>query len=283
VSQPEPAKCPKSERATKIIQTVNKKEEDMSPVLKDKVAVITGAGRGLGRAFALRFAEEGAKLFLPDISLERAEGVVKEIKSKGGEAVAIETDISDEKATQKMAEKVMQQYGRVDILVNNAAIWYGVDITPWDAWTVEDWDRIFSVNVKGTWLCCKAIAPLMAKQSRGKILNVASNVAKVPAAQLFLPYSCSKGAVYTLTHALARALGPSGINVNAIAPGYTASEASLAQRDSATIFEIATGEQSIKKRLQPTDLVGVVVFLASEDSDLISGQVIFVDGGTVIM
>jgi 3-oxoacyl-[acyl-carrier protein] reductase len=149
VSQPEPAKCPKSERATKIIQTVNKKEEDMSPVLKDKVAVITGAGRGLGRAFALRFAEEGAKLFLPDISLERAEGVVKEIKSKGGEAVAIETDISDEKATQKMAEKVMQQYGRVDILVNNAAIWYGVDITPWDAWTVEDWDRIFSVNVRG--------------------------------------------------------------------------------------------------------------------------------------
>jgi NAD(P)-dependent dehydrogenase (short-subunit alcohol dehydrogenase family) len=123
----------------------------------------------------------------------------------------------------------------------------------------------------------------MAKQSRGKIINVASNVARVPAAQLFLPYSCSKGAVYTLTHALARALGPSGINVNAIAPGYTASEASLAQRDSATIFEIATGEQSIKKRLQPTDLVGVVVFLASEDSDLISGQVIFVDGGTVIM
>ena len=147
--------------------------------LDGKVAVITGAGRGLGRAFALRFAEEGAKLFLPDISLERAEGVVKEIKSKGGEAVAIETDISDEKATQKMAEKVMQQYGRVDILVNNAAIWYGVDITPWDAWTVEDWDRIFSVNVRGTWLCCKAIAPLMAKQSRGKIINVASNVAKV--------------------------------------------------------------------------------------------------------
>ena len=255
----------------------------MSPVLKDKVAIITGAGRGLGRAFALRFAEEGAKLFLPDISLERAESVVKEMKAEGGEAVAIETDISDEKATQKMAEKVMHHYGRADILVNNAAIWYGVDVTPWDAWTVEDWDRIFSVNVRGTWLVCKAIAPLMAKQSRGKIINVASNVARVPAAQLFLPYSCSKGAVYTLTHALARALGPSGINVNAIAPGYTASEASLAQRDSETIFEIATGEQSIKKRLQPTDLVGVVVFLASEDSNLISGQVIFVDGGTVIM
>jgi len=255
----------------------------MSGALKDKVAIITGAGRGIGRAFALRFAREGAKLLLPDISLERARGTVKEIKAKGGEAVAMEADISDENATKKMAEKVIQEYGRVDILVNNAAIWYGLDITPWDAWTVEEWDRIFAVNVRGTWLCCKAIAPLMIKQKRGKIINIASNVAKVPAAQLFLPYSLSKGAIYTLTHALARALGASGINVNAIAPGYVASEASLAQRDSEKIFEIATSEQSIRKRLQPTDLIGTAVFLASEDSDLISGQVIYVDGGTVML
>jgi NAD(P)-dependent dehydrogenase (short-subunit alcohol dehydrogenase family) len=255
----------------------------MSPVLKDKVAIITGGGRGIGRAFALRFAEEGAKLLLPDISLERAEGVAKEIKAKGGEAVAMETDISDENATKKMAEKVMQQYGKVDILINNAAIWYGLNITPWDSWTVADWDRIFSVNVKGTWLCCKAIAPLMVRQSKGKIINIASNVAQVPAAQLFLPYSLTKGAIYTLTHALARALGPSGINVNAIAPGYTASEASLAQTDSEKIFEIATSEQSIRKRLQPADLVGTAVFLASDASDLISGQVIYIDGGTVML
>jgi len=255
----------------------------MSPLLKDKVAIITGAGRGIGRALALRYAEEGAQLFLPDISLERAESVVDEIRAKGGEATAMETDISDENATGKMAEEVVQQYGKVDILVNNAAIWYGLNITPWNAWTVEEWDRIFSVNVRGTWLCCKAIAPLMIKQSRGKIINVASNVAKVPAAQLFLPYSCSKGAVYTLTHALAKALGPSGINVNAIAPGYVASEASLAQMDSEKIFEIATSEQSIQKRLQPTDLVGAAVFLASEDSDFISGQVIYIDGGTVTL
>ena len=255
----------------------------MSLALEDRVAIITGAGRGLGRAFALRFAEEGAKLLLPDISLERAEGTAKEIRAKGGEAIAMETDISDENATKKMAEKVMQQYGKVDILLNNAAIWYGLNMTPWDAWTVDEWNRIFSVNVKGTWLCCKAIAPLMIKASRGKIINVASNVAKVPAAQLFLPYSCSKGAVYTLTHALARALGPSGINVNAIAPGYTASEASLAQTDSEKIFEIATSEQSIQKRLQPADLVGTAVFLASADSDLISGQVFYIDGGTVML
>jgi 3-oxoacyl-[acyl-carrier protein] reductase len=256
----------------------------MSPVLKDKVAIITGAGRGIGRAFALRFAEEGAKLMLPDISLERAESVANEIKAKGGEAVAIKTDISDEKATKKMAEKVMQQYGKVDILINNAAIWYGLEITPWDAWTVEEWDRIFAVNVRGTWLCCKAIAPLMIKQKKGKIINIASAVAKdAGAVQLWLPYSCSKGAVYTLTHALARALGSSGINVNSIAPGYTASEASFAQVGSEKTTKLATADRAIQRPEEPADLVGTAVFLASADSDFITGQVIYVDGGTVML
>ena len=255
----------------------------MSPVLKDKVAIITGAGRGIGREFALRYAKEGAKLLLPDISLERAEGVVKEIRAKGGEAVAMEADISDENATQKMAEKVIEQYGRVDVLVNNAAIWYGVEAIPWDAWKVADWDRILGVNVKGTWLCCKAIAPLMIKQSSGRIINIASIVARVPDAHYFLPYSCSKGAVYTLTHALARALGPSGINVNAIAPGLVATEASLSKAGIDDIFVGATSGQSIQRREEAADLVGTAVFLASADSDFITGQVIYVDGGTVML
>ncbi|OGO22557.1 MAG: hypothetical protein A2144_02410 [Chloroflexi bacterium RBG_16_50_9] len=255
----------------------------MSPVLKDKVAIITGAGRGIGRAFALRFAEEGARLLLPDISLERAEDAVKEIRAKGGEAVATETDISDEKATKNMAETVMKEYGKVDILINNAAIWYGLDSRPWDAWTVEEWDRIFAVNVRGTWLCCKAIAPLMLKKASGKIINVASGIPMVPAAQLQLPYACSKGTVYTLTHALARSLGPSGINVNAIAPGYTASEASLRQKGSEKGFELSILGQSLHRREEPVDLVGTAVFLASKDADFITGQVIYVDGGTVML
>jgi NAD(P)-dependent dehydrogenase (short-subunit alcohol dehydrogenase family) len=252
-------------------------------MLKDKVAIITGGGRGIGRAFALRFAEEGAKILIPDISLKRAESVVKEIKDKGGDASATTTDISNEKAVLEMAKTVMQQYGRVDILVNNAAIWFGINMTPWDTWTVDEWDNIFKVNVRGTWMCCKAIAPLMIKQSKGKIINIASNVARVPAAQFFMPYSCSKGAIYTFTHALARALGSSGINVNAIGPGYTATEASLAQTDSNKIFEIATSDQSIQRQEQPADLVGTAVYLASSDSDFVSGQIIFVDGGTVIL
>ncbi len=255
----------------------------MASILKDKVAIITGAGRGLGKAFALRYAEEGAKLFLPDISLERAEATAGEINKKGGEAAAMLTDISDEKAIQKMAEEVMKRYGKADILVNNAAIWYGLNITPWDGWTVADWERIFKVNVIGTWLCCKAIAPLMVKAGKGKIINIASNVAQVPAAQAFLPYACSKGTVYTFTHAMARALGGSGINVNAIAPGYTATEASLGQNDSDGTFKLATGEQTIQRREEPQDLLGAAVFLASAESDFITGQVLYVDGGTVML
>ena len=255
----------------------------MSPVLEDKVAIITGAGRGIGRAFALRFAEEGAKLLLPDISLERAESAAKEIRAKGGEAVAMETDISDENATQKMAENVMQLYGKVDILINNAAMWYGIDARPWDAWTVEEWDKTFAVNVRGTWLCCKAIAPLMIKQSKGKIINIASDIAKIPAAQFLLAYACSKGAVYTLTHSLARALGPSGINVNAIAPGLTATEAALTKSDIEHAIESTIKAQCIKRREETKDLEGTAVFLASADSDFITGQIIIVNGGNVMV
>ena len=255
----------------------------MSQVLKDKVAVITGASRGLGKAFALKYAEEGAKLLLTTTSLERAQGTVKEIKAKGGVVALMEADVSVESDTKKIADKVIKQYGKVDILINNAGIWYGLNITPWDAWKVEDWERILKVNVIGTWLCCKAIAPLMVKAGKGKIINIASNIAQVPAANLFMPYSCSKGALYTFTHALARALGGSGVNVNAIAPGYTASEASLNQQGSDKIFEIATGEQTMHRRGLPADMVGVAVFLASSDSDFITGQTYYVDGGTVML
>lgn len=255
----------------------------MSPVLKDKVAIITGASRGLGRAFAVRFAEEGARLLLTTTDLKRAGGTVEEIKSKGGEVAIMKADISVESDTRKIAEKVMKQYGRVDILVNNAAIWFGIRAKPWHMWTEEEWDRIFSVNVKGTWMVCKAIAPLMVKAGKGKIINIASNVARVGGAHVFMPYACGKGAIYTMTHALAHALGPSNINVNAVAPGFTATEASLDMSGPDKSFKNATSGQSIPRREEPGDLVGATVFLASADSDFISGQVIYVDGGTVML
>jgi len=255
----------------------------MSPVLQDKVAIITGASRGLGKAFALRFAREGAKLLLTTTNLERAAETEKEIKAKGGEVTFIKADISVAGDTRKIADKVMETYGRADILVNNAAIWFGIRAKPWHLWTEEEWDRIFSVNVKGTWMVCKAIAPLMEKQKKGKIINIASNVARVGGAPVFMPYACGKGAIYTMTHALAHALGKSNINVNAVAPGFTATEASLDMTGGGASFDAAASGQSIPRREEPEDLVGAVLFLASADSDFISGQVIYVDGGTVML
>jgi 3-oxoacyl-[acyl-carrier protein] reductase len=255
----------------------------MSGVLKDKVAIITGSSRGFGKVFALRFAQEGAKLLLTTTSLERARGTVEEVKAKGGEVAIVEADISREDDGKKIADKVMQQYGRVDVLVNNAAIWYGLNAKPWDVWTVKEWDQMFTVNVRGNWLVCKAIAPLMTKQKKGKIINIASDVFKVPDSQWFLPYALTKSAIYTMTQALAAALGPSGINVNAVAPGYTATEASLGQQGSEKLFESVVAAQMIKRREEPQDVAGAVVFLASAESDLITGQTIMVDGGHVML
>ena len=189
------------------------------PKLQDKVAVITGGGRGLGKAFALKYAEEGAKLFIPDISLERALETVAEIKANGGDATATLCDISDEKSVADMADALKKAYGKADILVNNAAIWAGLNITPWDAWTTADWERILKVNVIGTWLVCKAVVPLMGQGS--KIINIASNVAQVPAAQVFMPYACSKAGLVALTRNLALELAPRRLRVNAGRPADT--------------------------------------------------------------
>jgi 3-oxoacyl-[acyl-carrier protein] reductase len=255
----------------------------MSDRLKDKVAIITGAGRGLGKAFALRFAEEGAKLLLPDISLERAQQTAKEITAKGGKAVAMLTDISDEKSCKKMADEVMAQYGRVDILLNNAALYGGVEQQQWDSWDVAMWDKMFRINVTGTYLACKAVAPLMIKAGKGKIINIASDVFKVTGGWHFMPYAASKAAVYSLTQSLARALGPSGINVNSIAPGYTATEASLGQSTSVQTFDGTIEAQALKRREEPSDLVGAAVFLASADADFITGHYLVVNGGSVMV
>jgi 3-oxoacyl-[acyl-carrier protein] reductase len=258
----------------------------MSPIfqkLEGKVAVITGAGRGLGKLMALRFSQEGARLLLPDINLANAENTVREVNIGGGEAAAMKVDISNEKMTLQIADRVIALYGKVDILVNNAAMIYDVSARPWDAWTVDDWNRMFAVNVTGTWLTCKAIAPLMIKQSRGKIINIASDVARLPASQLFLTYACSKAAVWTLTQGLAAALGPSHINVNAIAPGRMATEAGLQGDESGAGFERTVATQIIKKRGEPADMLGAAVFLASADSDYLTGQVLILDGGALML
>jgi NAD(P)-dependent dehydrogenase (short-subunit alcohol dehydrogenase family) len=161
----------------------------------------------------------------------------KMIRNQGGQAVAMETDIADEALTQAVGDKVMSVYGRVDILLNNAALSYGIEPRPWNEWTVELWDQFFAINTRGTWLVCKAIAPLMEQQKKGKIINLASDVVKLPPSSFLLLYACSKAAIHQITQCLARSLGPSGICVNSIAPGLTATEATLIQPDSDKMFE----------------------------------------------
>ena len=250
--------------------------------LKDKVAIITGAGRGIGRAYALRFTEEAAKVAICDIDVSALDKVANEIEAKGGEVLAVRTDVSDEASVGELVKKTMERFGKIDILINNAAIYYGIGFKPWDSWTTEDWERIFAVNVRGSWLCTKLVVPHMMARGTGKIIYVASTTTDT-GVSVILPYTCSKGAIIALTRAMARALGRYGINVNCISPGYTMTEATLEMpgRDSRA-DEVQLRGRCFRRHEYPEDLVGTAVFLASDDSAFITGQTIVVDGGEVM-
>jgi len=244
--------------------------------LENKVAIITGSARGMGWVFALRFAKEGAKLTICDVL--DCVPVAEEIEAIGGEVLALKTDVASEKDTAEMAKKTVERFGRIDILVNNAAIIGGKDfVKPPEQLTAQDWDRMLAVNVKGLFLCCKAVIPYMKKQGRGKIVNIASTVA-FTGAPAFLHYSTSKGGVVTMTRGLARELGEFNINVNAVAPGVVKTEAvraALSEEDLKQIVET----QLLKKNIKPEDIAGVVLFLASDEADVITGQTLAANAG----
>ena len=252
----------------------------MAQRLKGKVAVITGAGRGIGRTYALKFTDEGAKVAIPDIIFENAQKVVKEIETKGGQALALHTDVSDEVSTKEMVRKTLERFGKIDILVNNAAFYGSIVLKPFYEITVDEWDKLMGVNLRGVFLCCKAVFPAMKEQGKGKIINIASDVF-FAGAPYFTHYVTSKGGIVAFTRAVARELGEYHINVNAVAPGLTETEAARFVNPK-EIWEIVRAEASLKRTEQPEDLVGTVVFLSSEDSDYITGQTIVVDGGYVM-
>jgi len=250
--------------------------------LEDKVAIITGASQGIGKAFALRFADEGAKVVVVNRRLEKGQKVADEIKAGGGEALAVPADVSDDASVTELAKKVVETYGRIDILINNAAVYYGIGTRPWDSWSIEDWDRIFAVNARGTWQCSRAIAPQMIKQGKGKIIHIASGTADI-GYELLLPYSCSKAAVITLTKAMARALGQYNINVNCLSPGVVLTEATIEMpKDVTDVKTVPLPGRCLPRVAESEDMVGTAVFLASADSDYLSGQTIAVNGGTVM-
>lgn len=246
--------------------------------LEGRVAIVTGSAQGIGKAYAERLAKEGARVVVADVAYERAKETAARIRESGGEAMAIEVDVSEESSTIEMARKTVEKYGRIDILVNNAAMFVALfPKKPFTEITVEEWDRVMAVNVKGLFLCCKAVFPYMKSQGRGKIINISSSTFWHGSPD-FLQYVTSKGAVIGFTRQLAREVGDYGINVNCITPGLTASEG--AERVYSPEYLDAVAQRRCFKRWErPEDLVGTVVFLASDDSDFITGQTINVDGG----
>jgi 3-oxoacyl-[acyl-carrier protein] reductase len=249
--------------------------------LKGKVAIVTGGAKGIGKAYSLGLAKEGAKVCVVDIDFEAAQNTVDEIKRLGGEAFPIKVDISDEAETEHMAKACFERYGSIDILVNNAAYYIQTQRGPWNEISIEEWRRIMSVNVVGMWLCCKAVFPYMRKKGKGKIINISSETALESPVPGFIHYVTSKGAVIAFTRALAKEVGDYGINVNTVTPGLVVTEATSKLYPPET-FQRARERRCIKRDEYPEDLVGAIIFLASDGSDFITGQIINVNGGAIM-
>jgi NAD(P)-dependent dehydrogenase (short-subunit alcohol dehydrogenase family) len=248
------------------------------PQLDGKVAIVTGGGRGIGAAYCRGLASEGARVVVADILDAEAEGIATELGPSAASACYV--DVSDESSVQRMIDHALSAFGRIDVLINNAAIFAEL-VQPrrsFDEIEVADWDRVMAVNVRGVWLCCRAVAPVFKQQHNGAIINISSGTILSGTAG-FAHYVTSKAAVWGLTRVLARELGDFGVRVNAITPGLVSSAAvqsaypaeAIQQRASARVF---------KREQQPSDLVGTVIFLASDASAFITGQTLNVDGGT---
>jgi 3-oxoacyl-[acyl-carrier protein] reductase len=245
--------------------------------VKRSAAIVTGAARGIGHAIALRLARDGFRILIADLNLAQARLVCDEIIIAGGEAIAVRTDVADEASCASCVAHALENYGRIDVLVNDAAI--SADLVRRPLWEIEvaEWDRVFGVNVRGMWLMMKAVFPAMRDQGSGSIINVSSNtfLSGVPG---FAHYVASKGAVVGLTRSAARELGEMNIRVNCIMPGLTRTEVERTV-DEPGRYDQLLRSQSIKRVSVPDDLVGTVAFLASSDSSFMTGQALTIDGG----
>lgn len=250
------------------------------PRLSGRVIIVTGGAQGIGRAYCEGLAGEGAKVVVADIDGKRAQAAAEEIGRRGAETLALTADVSKLEDTERMAKETHRRFGRIDGLVNNAACFQRPAVTrgPFEQISVEEWDRVMAVNVRGVFLCCRAVMPYMKQQKYGKIVNISSGTVMSGTAR-FAQYVTSKAAVIGLTRVVARETGDYNITVNSVAPGLTLS---LEDPDDATVRTHQERAQAgcIKRIETPQDLVGTIVFLCSAESDFITGQTIAVNGGT---
>ncbi|MBI3015302.1 MAG: glucose 1-dehydrogenase [Candidatus Tectomicrobia bacterium] len=251
--------------------------------LQGRVAIVTGGGHGIGRAYCLGLAREGATVAAADIDGEAARETQREIEKLGGKGLGLETDVASVESTQMMAQRTQETFGSIDILVNNAAVFSTIPISrvPFDQVPLDEWDRVMTVNLKGLLLSCRAVVPVMRRQKKGKIINISSaSIYKGTGNRIH--YVTSKAGVIGFTRTLAHELGDDGICVNAVAPGSTLSESP--KDTSAVAFrQSAVSDRCLKRIETPQDLVGAILFLSSDDSDFITGQTIVVDGGSSLI
>ena len=248
--------------------------------LKDKVVIVTGGGHGIGKAYCLGFGQSGSRVVVADIDKRAADQVSAEIKQqKGAQALALHTDVADERSTKEMAAAVLQHFGRIDVLINNAAIFATIPMNRGRIETIDpaEWDRLMAVNLKGLFFCCRAVLPSMRAQKSGKIINIASGTVFAGSPGR-IHYVTSKMATIGFTRTLAREVGDDKINVNVLAPGNTLSEENPSQ-EVIRLRESSAGLRALKRIQMPQNVVGAMLFLASPLSDFITGQTVNVDGG----
>lgn len=245
-----------------------------------RVAIITGAAQGIGAAYAHALASEGASIVVADIIDGRS--VASSINASGGSAIFVHVNVSDESSARAMAEAAFDAFGRIDILVNNAAIYASLTLQPFSEIDPAEWDKVMAVNVKGPFLCARAVVPYMRQNNHGRIINISSGTPFKGTPHL-LHYVTSKGAILALTRALAREVGEYGICVNTLAPGLVLSEGVIQNadlRDKLTGPVIAS--RAIKRDQMPEDLIKPLLFLASDDCAFMTGETVVVDGGSVM-
>ncbi len=245
-------------------------------MLEGQVVIVTGGAGGIGSAYCRGLASEGASLVVADL-VDGSE-MVAEAEELGARAVSVHVDVSDAASTEAMAKAAHDAFGKIDALVNNAAFYLSITQGPMEDIPPDEWDLCFAVNVKGSWLCARAVSPYMRAQGSGKIVNIASMTVN-DGTPGFLHYVASKAAIWGLTRSLARELGNSGISVNTLTPDYIPHDAEYAAKQPG-VDELITARRAFKRTQVPDDMVGTLLYLVSPWSDFVTGQNIWVNGGS---